>query len=503
MSIPSRERQGMETSMKSQPSMRRRSITLAFMILCSSLLLVACAPAPTSVPTVIATVIPTDTVTLWPTATPLPTYTLTPTPTSTPTRTPTLTPTPRLVPQINAITSLYAGPSNYGYETIAQLSKGTKVTPLTVWSDFVQVEVSETGKKGFVLAKSIDNLPDFLPQLAKDQVPKQTLITADTIDRLVELRTIALPKPAVSLAISPDSKFLAVGGCEQCVGRGNGGWARVYAITTGQEVFTPQVSTSSISSFAFSPDGRVLAVGFTNEVRLFDVVSGEYLGHFEIAGPSWRAIYSPDGKLMAFWGPGWRSVTLWDPSSKTILRHIQLEGWGWDTILGASDVSFSPDGKFLVWGDRSYINFWNLRDEALSRRIAVGVHSYRFTFSADSTLLAVGACAKNHPQGSRCIWKAGSFYITLVDVKSGTEIRRLQENADLVDELAFSPDGTLLVSTSFASKTWNLIFWDVKSYKEIRRFENDKIFRFAISPDGKFLITNIWGELAVRIYGLK
>lgn len=474
------------------------------------LMLVACAPSATPTPMPTATTLPTATLTATPLPTDTPTLTATATRTTTPTNTPTATPRPD--PQTNSVVSLYAGPGNYGYEVIAQLPKGAKITTLGVYSDFVQVKVDSGGKTqtGFIQAKSVNHLPQSLPQLTKDQLPKQTLITADTIDRLVELRTIALPYGVTSFTFSPESKRLAVGGYLTSIGILNGGWAKVFDIETGQEVFTPQVSTSSISSLAFSPDGRVLAVGFTNEVRFFDLETKEYWGNFEIAGPSWRAIYSPDGKQMAFWGPGWRSVTLWDPVSKTILRHISLEGPIWDTNTGASDVSFSPDGKFLVWGDRSYINLGNPRDGALSRRIAVGVHSYRFAFSPDGTLLSVGACVKNYPQGSRCTWQAGNFFIALVDVKSGAEIRRLQENVDRIYDLAFSPDGTLLAVSGMTELLSSLTLWDIASGKEIHNFEKIPYkvptyatWQFTFSPDGRFLVTNIWSERTIRIYGLK
>jgi hypothetical protein len=70
-------------------------------------------------------------------------------------------------------TGLYAGPSNLRFQSIAELPKDTKGTPLGVYGDFVKVRVTIAGnvQTGFVPAKLLSGIPAKLPQLKVDQVP--------------------------------------------------------------------------------------------------------------------------------------------------------------------------------------------------------------------------------------------------------------------------------------------------------------------------------------------
>jgi len=128
-------------------------------ILIALIFLAACTSAPTAVPTAA------------PTATALPsaTTTITATPTNTPTPTATPRPQPRVIVD-NAV--LYAGPGNVGYSTLAQLASGTQVVPIGAFGEFIKVQVSASGRpqEGFVLGKSLENVPANLPQLNQDQV---------------------------------------------------------------------------------------------------------------------------------------------------------------------------------------------------------------------------------------------------------------------------------------------------------------------------------------------
>jgi WD40 repeat protein len=74
--------------------------------------------------------------------------------------------------------------------------------------------------------------------------------------------------------------------------------------------------------------------------------------------------------------------------------------------------------------------------------------------------------------------------VRLWDVKSGKEIRRFQHNGG-VEGVAVSPDGRRLLS-SVTDGTVHL--WDTESGQELARFEGhtDGALGVAYSPDGRY-----------------
>ena len=76
-------------------------------------------------------------------------------------------------------TTLYAGPGNVDYESLAQLPSGTEVTAVGSYADFVQVETLLNGVNthGFLRKTVFGALPPGLPQLAVTQVPWQPIFT--------------------------------------------------------------------------------------------------------------------------------------------------------------------------------------------------------------------------------------------------------------------------------------------------------------------------------------
>ncbi len=77
----------------------------------------------------------------------------------------------------------------------------------------------------------------------------------------------------------------------------------------------------------------------------------------------------------------------------------------------------------------------------------------------------------------------------LWDAQSGAEIRTFIGHSSRIDDVAFSPDGKILLTGSHYDKTARL--WDVATGAEIRRFQGHANFLSIarISPDGKTVLT--------------
>ena len=103
-----------------------------------------------------------------------------------------------------------------------------------------------------------------------------------------------------------------------------------------------------ITSLAYSPDGKILAVAGFHEVILHAADGDQILAR--LIGKSQRiesVQFSPDGKSLAVTGgtPAERGeVQIWDLATKTLKKSIPVT---YDTLYGAS---WSPDGKLLAFG---------------------------------------------------------------------------------------------------------------------------------------------------------
>ncbi|MDH6097264.1 WD40 repeat domain-containing protein [Anabaenopsis sp. FSS-46] len=181
--------------------------------------------------------------------------------------------------------------------------------------------------------------------------------------------------------------------------------------------------TDAVNSVAFSPDGRTLASGSWETIKLWDVAT-----RLEIASLTEGVIsvvFSPDGCTLA--SGGYETIKLWDVST---LREItSLKGHS----DGVNSVAFSPSNGHILASSGSEdetIKLWDVvnRGEIASiNRGSVGVGSV--AFSPDGRTLA-----------------SGVDNIKLWDVATLQEITSLPGHSNYVNSVAFSPDSRTLAS---------------------------------------------------------
>jgi len=112
--------------------------------------------------------------------------------------------------------------------------------------------------------------------------------------------------------------------------------------------------TEPLTSLLLSPDGRLLAAGSYNHLRVWDTVNCSMLWSAEttLSTPA----LSPDGKLIAGEAPEDREhggITLWHAATGE--KHIHLKG---RPLSVGSGLAFSPDGRYIVCnagGSRLYL----------------------------------------------------------------------------------------------------------------------------------------------------
>ncbi|MCQ8774165.1 CHAT domain-containing WD40 repeat protein [Streptomyces telluris] len=258
-----------------------------------------------------------------------------------------------------------------------------------------------------------------------------------------------------ALAFHPDGRRLATGSRNR---------VRVWDALTGNRIWEQPVGgwLSSVFAAAFSPGGRRLVTGGAdNTVRIWASSNGEELLRLRHDHVVFGVAFSPDGFRVASASAD-RTVRLWDSTSGDPMLRITH-----DQVV--TDVAFSPDGTRLASAsaDRS-VRLWSLGGDALLRlRHDHAVKAV--AFSPDGGRLATAG-----DDGCVRVWDAGSGHRLL-----------LVRHGDAVKDVAFSPGGHWLATAS-ADRTAGV--WAVADgTRALRVQHHHTVFCVAFGPDGGWL----------------
>lgn len=208
------------------------------------------------------------------------------------------------------------------------------------------LKVSLSGREA-KLGHELDAYPSGVRQLAVSaddamlaaatagEKPKLLLGNADKVNA-----TIALPAPALSLAIHPAKKAVAV------IGRD--GLLRVWDPAGGDkapELWKARVARSLQAHVAYSPDGERIAVTSVVRVGVFDAKTGAVVANFERQwedGPYSRVAFTPDSRLLIAGTRGTTgAVIVWELATNSVVKRFE------GARGSIAHLGIGPDGRTL------------------------------------------------------------------------------------------------------------------------------------------------------------
>ncbi|EMB17819.1 serine/threonine-protein kinase [Rhodopirellula europaea] len=202
-------------------------------------------------------------------------------------------------------------------------------------------------------------------------------------------------------------------------------------------------SEYAINAVAISPDGnRVASGGEDATIRIRDTSNGNLVK--TLSQHRHRIedlVYSHDGTMLAsasFDG----TIKLWNAETFELVKTYSDHG------SPVNSVAFSPDGTRVASGSDQEL------DRDARRRGEVKIST----------------------EGTVKVW----------DIETGETIRSWTDHSNHVHDVAFSPDGTKLVSSGM-----EVIVWDLENGKKLKTLEGHEFHVTSVlySPDGKRLLS--------------
>jgi WD40 repeat protein len=324
-----------------------------------------------------------------------------------------------------------------------------------------------------------------------------SLYDLQTKKRVGELdghRQSANGKYVFSVSVSPDGSVVTSAAADSHV--------KLWSTLQGSEILQPlrEIRDDETETYglAWSPDGKLIATGSNDPtIELRDPktlqVVRSLTGH---AGRVFRLAFAPDGQWLASGGED-GTVRLWNPADGQELCHWNAYA---QPMRAVRALAVSPDGRLLAAGNRGgEILLW----DAVERKVLRNLPKQSLTvsgiaFSPDGSLMATST-------GIREQWRNPGD-VRLWSTSTGEELARFDGATGEMRCVSFNEAGTRLMALGLVTADngrtafCKIFVWDVAQRKLLSAHaaETGLTAGVVLPGDKQVIVANGKGELSIR-----
>lgn len=231
------------------------------------------------------------------------------------------------------------------------------------------------------------------------------------------------------LAVAPDGTMIAVA---------SSAGVRVFDATNGQLRYELPAIPAQAFSLAWMPDAQHIAI-IAAECEVYRLANQERILSIPYSLDTYDMALSADGQKFAVLAEG--LIELYSTSSGNMLATFDFGELGIDDDMIVQGVAIAPDASLAAIILNSHIRFWDVAQKAYlceipatAQRVVISVDTGQAALIRDSTI---------------DIWSLGAEPQARMQLNGHTEH---------INDVAFSPDGLLLLSASLdgTARLWQL-----------------------------------------------
>ena len=286
------------------------------------------------------------------------------------------------------------------------------------------------------------------------------------------------------IAYSPDGAYLVSVSGDQTL--------RVWEVGTYEQIGDPFVYTDrEIADIAFLPDSHQFAAASADgSVKVWSLDPGSAVAR-ALAGHTdgvWDVAFTSTGDYAASASAD-ETILVWDLTGEPTLES-QLSTDSWELYI----MAFSPDDTLLAVGGQLGLEVWDWQagERLYFNRTVHTEPIVSLDFNPDGSILATGGM---------------DAQIIFWNPETGDTIGEpLLGHPSVVNDLAFTPDGSRLLSVSCSNEpsimceTGSILIWSMEDspapIKKIEAHDRD-IYALEISPDGTQFATASTDEIVL------